>query len=232
MARVARTALGGYVYHVINRGNGRAVVFHGDEDYRAFLDIVTEVCHHVPLRVLGYCLMPNHFHLLLWPRSDGDLARWMQRLMTTQVRRHHSRHGSEGHLWQGRFKACPVQRDRHLLNVLAYVEANPLRAGLVKQAVDWPWSSLHQIARSAKGLSLARSPVARPDDWEAAVGAALTPDELARLRLAVNGEFPYGSKTWVERTAKKTGRPAGPRPRGRPRKRQLTPRRPKDRPAS
>ena len=141
MPRTARAAPGGVCTHVINRGNAGNRVFHDATDYRAFLDALTAACVQRSMRILAYCLMPNHFHLVLWPLENGDLGRWMQWLLTTQVRRHHRRHGSSGHLWQGRFKSFPVQEDKHLLTVLRYVERNPLRAGLVEAAEDWDWSS-------------------------------------------------------------------------------------------
>ena len=131
MPRSTRTLLGGFCYHVINRGNGRARVFFGAADYREFVKLMAAAGDRLPPRLLAYCLMPNHVHLVLWPREDGEVSRWMQWLMTAQVRRHHRRHGSDGHLWQGRFKAFPIQRDEHLLSVLRYVESNPLRAKLV-----------------------------------------------------------------------------------------------------
>lgn len=131
MPRTLRASLGDYCYHVLNRGNARAQVFHDDGDYRAFVDLIGTACERLPMRVLAYCLMPNHFHLVLRPHGDGDLSRWMQWLLTAHVRRHHRRYGTTGHIWQGRFKAFPTQDDGHLLAVLRYVERNPLRAGLV-----------------------------------------------------------------------------------------------------
>ncbi len=147
MPRTTRTLIGGLCYHLINRGNGRARVFHGEADYREFVKLMAtaageRLAPRLAPRLLAYCLMPNHVHLVLWPREDGEVSRWIQWLMTAQVRRHHRRHGSDGHLWQGRFKAFPIQRDEHLLSVLRYVERNPLRAKLVARAEDWPWSSL------------------------------------------------------------------------------------------
>jgi len=142
MPRSIRALPGGLCYHVINRGNCRARVFHGEADYRECLKLMAAACERLPLRLLAYCLMPNHVHFVLWPQEDGEVSRWMQWLTTTHVRRHHRRHGTDGHLWQGRFKAFPIQRDEHLLSVLRYVERNPLRAKLVARAEDWPWSSL------------------------------------------------------------------------------------------
>src|SRR5207248_2497689 len=117
MPRTARASLGGWCYHVLNRGNARAEVFHKDADYAAFINLFEPACERVPMRILGYCLMPNHFHLVLWPQKDGDLGRWMQWLMTSHVRRYHRHYGGSGHIWQGRFKAFPIQEDEHYLAV-------------------------------------------------------------------------------------------------------------------
>ena len=121
-------------YHVINRGNGRADVFHKDRDFQAFVDLREPACKRQPVEVLGYCLMPNHFHLVLRPGDDGGLSRWMQWLMTCHVRRYRRHYGSSGHVWQGRFKAFPIQADEHLLAVLRYVDRNPLRASKLDRA--------------------------------------------------------------------------------------------------
>ena len=86
MPRTARASVGQYCYHVINRGNGRAPVFHADGDFQAFITLLTDACRRLPMRVLAYCLMPNHFHLALWPYGDGDLSRWMQWLLTAHVK--------------------------------------------------------------------------------------------------------------------------------------------------
>src|SRR5437762_176909 len=142
MPRTARASVGGMCYHVLNRGNGQAEVFHKDGDFAAFLDLMVAANERLPLRILGYALMPNHFHLVLWPRGDGDLSHWMQWLLTSHVRRYHRHYHGSGHVWQGRFKAFPIQQDEHLLTVLRYVERNPLRAKLVRQAEAWAWSSL------------------------------------------------------------------------------------------
>lgn len=125
MPRSARASSGGYCYHIINRGNARAEVFHKDGDYGAFLRIMGEACVHVPMRVLAHCLMANHFHLVLWPHADGDPSRCMYWLLTTHVRRYLGHYGHSGHVWQGRFKAFPAQGDEHLLTVLRYVERTP-----------------------------------------------------------------------------------------------------------
>ena len=125
MPRKLRNSRGGLAYHVMNRGNGRAAIFHKPADYEAFLGMLAQVRQAEPgVRVLGFCLMPNHWHLVLWPKADGQLSRFVQRLATTHVRRHHAHYHVQagGHLYQGRFKAFPIQEDEHLLSVLRYVE--------------------------------------------------------------------------------------------------------------
>lgn len=113
MPRTARASVGGVCYHVINLGNGRSRVFHEPGDYDAFVALIAEAARRVRVRVLAYCLMPNHFHLVLWPRHDGDLSRFMQWLLTAHVRRYHRHHRGSGHVWQWRFKAFPIQQDAH-----------------------------------------------------------------------------------------------------------------------
>lgn len=214
MPRGARASLAGVCAHVLNRGNRREVVFRRAGDYEAFLRLMGQACERVPMRVLAYCLMPNHFHLVVWPAGDGDLGTWMQWLMTAHVRRYHRQYASEGHLWQGRYKAFPIQQDGHLLAVLRYVERNALRANLVRRAEDWPWSSLHGEQRVAPFL--VPWPVPRPPDWRRFVNRADDEDELGALRGAANRGTPWGGAAWVEAAARRFGLEHTLRRRGRP----------------
>jgi putative transposase len=216
MPRTARASVGGVAYHVINRGNGRATVFHHDDDFAAFEQLLAGACDRRPVRLLAHCLMPNHFHLVLLPRGDGELGRWMQWLLTSHVRRHHRRHGTSGHVWQGRFKAFPIQRDEHLLTVLRYVERNPVRAGLVERAERWRWSSAWR-GRPASVVSPSPSPVDKPLNWLQRVNRPETDAELATVRTSVNRGAPLGGETWIRRTATRLGLESTLRPRGRPR---------------
>lgn len=216
MPRTARASRGGYCYHVLNRGNGRAEVFHKADDYRAFVRLIGEACERLPLRVLAYCLMPNHFHLVLWPRADGDLSRWMQWLLTSHVRRYHRHYGTSGHVWQGRFKAFPIQQDEHLLAVLRYVERNPLRANLCTRAEDWLYSSL--AGDPASAVFLHPGPVPRGRGWRAHVNKPQTEGELKAIRHATTRGAPYGSQRWQKLTARRLDLESTLRPRGRPRK--------------
>jgi putative transposase len=217
MARTARASVGGVVYHVLNRGNGTAEVFHSPGDYDAWVDLVGHACDRSAMRVLGYCLMPNHFHMVLWPHGDGDLGRWMQWLMTSHVRRYHKFHGTSGHVWQGRFRAFPAQTDGHLLTVVRYVERNALRANLVEKAEDWRWSSLAWREQIRRPAWLVDGPVPLPEAWPTWVNQAHTEKELAALRRSVNRGTPFGAEDWACRVAAELGLEASLQPRGRPR---------------
>ena len=159
----------------------------------------------VPMRVLSYCLMPNHFHFVVWPFNDGDLSRWMHWLLTTHVRRYHLQRGSSGRVWQGRFKAFPIEQDRHLLTVMRYVERNPVRANLAKSAVEWDWSSLSRRNAAVAKQIQSDGPVDRPSDWVTWVDEPQTDAEIEALRRCGVKNAPFGSETWVQETATQLG---------------------------
>jgi putative transposase len=223
MGRPLRTSLGGYVYHVLNRGNGRLDFFHKDGDYDAFLRVLAAAQEQVPgVRLLAYCLMPNHWHLLLWPEEDGALSAFMHWLTLTHTQRWHAHYKNvgQGHLYQGRFKSFPVQRDEHYLTVHRYVERNALRARLAAKAEEWRWGSLAQRLGLGMplGPALADGPVQLPKDWSAYVNQPETEAELAAVRRSVDRGQPYGTDRWVKSAASRLGLSATLRPRGRPKK--------------
>ncbi len=223
MPRIARAFVAGTCYHVLNRGNGRREVFLKDADYEAFLKAVSHACVEVPMPVLAYCLMPNHFHLVLQPQNDGDLSRWMHWLQNAHVRRYHKHYGKSGHVWQGRFRSFPIEADEHLLAVLRYVERNPRRAKRVRSSAKWRWSSASLWVPDAERPSwLAVGPVPRPADWLAWVDAAMTVGELEAIRRSGTRGAPYGSADWTSAFAKAHGLESTLRPRGRPRKQAKT----------
>jgi len=115
------------VYHALNRANGRLRIFRKDDDFAAFEQVMAEGTERFSMRICGYCIMSNHWHLLLWPRGDGDLSEFMRWISLTHTQRYHASHGTVGigHLYQGRFKSFPVQDDYHYLTVLRYIETNP-----------------------------------------------------------------------------------------------------------
>ena len=125
----------------MNRGNNRARVFFAADDYRTFLEALAKTQQRYPFRLYGYCLMTNHFHLLLAPEAGVSISRVLQSLTVAHTWYYHRRRGAVGHVWQGRFKSPLVQDDDHALVVLRYIEANPLRAGMVADLGEYPWSS-------------------------------------------------------------------------------------------
>jgi putative transposase len=221
MPRGPRNAPGGVVYHVLNRGVGRCALFHKDADYAAFARLLREARQRVPgARLLGYELMPNHWHLALWPTADGELSAFVRWLAHTHTQRYHAHYhtAGTGHLYQGRFKSFPVQDDHHLLTVLRYVERNALRANLVDRAQDWRWGSLWGRTRGADADLLSAGPVPLPPDWAAIVNHPQSEAELAALRRSVLRSSPFGDEPWRAETAHRLGIDSTLRPRGRPRK--------------
>lgn len=221
MARRSRSCAGGLIYHVLNRGNCRMTIFSKPGDYRAFLKLIEEGRQRTGMRILGFCLMPNHWHMVLWPVEDGDLSRFLGWVCTTHVRRwrEHREKVGEGHLYQGRFKDFPVADDIHLLTVLRYVEANPLRAGLVRRAEDWPWSSLAFTSGNGEmRVEVADWPLSKPRNWVERVNEVMQTPELERLRTSAKRGRPFGDDSWVERTVKRLGLQSTVRDPWRPRK--------------
>jgi putative transposase len=217
MPRTARSIVGGHCYHVVNRGNNQAALFHERADYAAFLSLIAETQQQVELPILAACLMPNHVHLVVRPEGDRDLTIWTHRLFTTHVRRHHRKYQSTGRLWQGRFKAFPIQQDGHLITVMRYVERNALRAGLVARAEHWHWGSLRW--RSIRGpwhIELAQCPVPLPANWEIYVNEPQTLAEIESIRTCIRRQRPFGAETWVEREVRALGLEQSVAPLGRP----------------
>ena len=228
MPRTARKAPGGVAFHVLNRGNARSPVFDSPDDYAAFVKVLLETLSAFPgVRLLAFCLMRNHWHLVLWPTSDGQLGRFMQRLTVTHVRRWHEHRRSTGggHVYQGTYKSFPAQRDEHFLTLCRYVERNALRAKLVRRAENWKWSSLWARENAASDEAAAEVaaalndwPVDRPADWLRLVNAPQTAAEEEALSECIRRGRPFGSETWQKQTAARLGLAHTFRERGRPKR--------------
>ena len=145
MARPLRPLVADGVYHVAARGNDKRPIYADDHDRRMFLGILARTIDRFDWRALSYCLMGNHFHLLL-RTPHPNLDRGMQQLKSTYAQRFNARHGHGGHLFGGRYRAVLVQRDAHLLEVLRYIALNPVREDLCKHPADWPWSAHRALA--------------------------------------------------------------------------------------
>jgi putative transposase len=186
----------------------------------AFERVIVDTLEKRPMRILGYCVMPNHWHFVLWPERDGDLAAFMQRLTVTHVTRWQKAHRrvGYGHLYQSRFKSFPVETDEYLYQVLRYVERNALRANLVRHAEDWPYGSLwiHQQGNVEDRALLSPWPLPRPRKWLEYVNEPETEAELQALRRSTSRGSPFGNPDWVAKTAQKLGLESTLRNPGRP----------------
>jgi putative transposase len=210
----------GIVFHVVNRGVRRLKLFDTSSDYDACLMTLAEACERIPLPLLAYCLMPNHFHLVVRPSADGQLSQFMQWFTATHSKRWHGFRGTTGtgSVYQGRFKSIAVQSDRHFLTLCRYVEQNPLRANLVRRAEEWQWSSYSQRCRNCNDLPLATWPVLPPPDWGEVVNTLDGVSDIEQIRRSIRRGSPFGDVSWVERMARALDVQPAVADRGRPKK--------------
>ncbi|KPJ56218.1 MAG: hypothetical protein AMS16_02825 [Planctomycetes bacterium DG_58] len=219
MPRRPRNAEGGRIYHVLNRSVERLRLFESRGDYDAFERVLAEAHQQVPMRTIAYCVMPNHWHFVVWPRGDGDLSvfmKWLTGTHTTRWRVAHRTVG-HGHLYQGRFKSFPIQSDKHYLTVCRYVERNALRAGLTARAERWQWGSLWRRTfgdKKAKSL-LSDGPLPWPRGWRRLVNTPQSETEEQDIRRCLVRGAPFGSEGWTLKTADELGLSSTLRPRGR-----------------
>jgi putative transposase len=218
MPRRPRFPTGGYLFHVLNRGAGRQTLFHTDRDYEAFERVLEETRRGVAMRLLAYVLMPNHWHLVLWPQGDHDLPAYMHQLTTTHTQRWHAARGTAGTgpVYQGRYKSFPIQSDEHFWSVCRYVERNPLRAGLVQRAEAWRYGSLWQWHSRRADVSLDAWPLPRLTTWIEHVNSVQSEAELAAVRLSVARGTPLGNTAWRREAAARLGLQSTLKLRGRP----------------
>src|SRR5277367_3394373 len=170
MPRRLRVSTGGQAYHVLNRAIGRGELFDDNADYLAMERVIERTHKRLPIRIISYCLMPNHWHLVLWPKDDGELSEFMRLMTVTHTQRWHAHHhtAGTGPLYQGRFKSFPIQQDEHFLTVCRYVERSARRANLVESARKWPRGSLAKRALKVPPrwlLPMDRWPVEPPGNW-------------------------------------------------------------------
>ncbi len=210
------------VFHVLNRGVGRRQLFFKEKDYAAFEGLLAETLESRPVRICAYCLLPNHWHFVLWPEHDVELAAFMQQLTTKHVRRWqlHRRKVGFGHVYQARYKSFPVGEEAYFYQVVRYVERNALRAALVERAEAWRWSSLWRRTSGtpAQRQLLSDWPVPYPKRWSELVNAPQTEAEVDAIRRCVARGQPYGGEDWTRRTAEELGLESTLRAPHRPRK--------------
>lgn len=211
MPRRPRAFLRGKIFHVVNRGAKRQRLFDDPDDFDAFLRILAGSLRRGGVELFAYCLMPNHWHLVTAAATPSNLSSFMHHMTTTHSRRWYLSHGvdSEGAVYQGRFRAVPVQGDHHFLWVCRYVERNPLRSHLVARAEEWPWSSLFGDPEGS--LPLASWPVERPSRWLDEVNRPQTPAEVEAVRESLRLRRPLGDDDWRAEMSGVAGRKGRPR---------------------
>jgi len=218
MARLARLVMPGMPHHVTQRGNRRQQTFFNDGDYAAYLELMADFCREEAVEVWSYCLMPNHIHLIVVPRTEQGLRRAIGEAHRRYTRTINFREHWRGYLWQGRFGSF-VMDEPYLLAAARYVELNPVRAGLVACAEDWPWSSAraHLCARDDCLVKVATL-LAMVPDWRAFLNSALPEEELRELRKHARTGRPLGSSAFLDRLEAMVGRILRPQKGGRPSK--------------
>jgi len=214
MARLARLVIPGMPHHVTQRGNRRQQTFFRDDDYAAYIELMADWCREEGVEVWGYCLMPNHVHLIAVPTTEQGLRRGIGEAHRRYTRRINFREKWRGYLWQGRF-ASFVMDEPYLLAAARYVELNPVRAGLAADAAEWPWSSAKShLSGHDDGLVNVAPLLAMIGDWRAFLNSAMREEELRNLREHGRTGRPLGSPAFLERLERLVGRVLGPLKRG------------------
>lgn len=225
MPRTARIDLGGYPYHVINRGVMRLKIFNTDAEYRHFERLLEHAACEIDMRILAYCLMPNHWHLLLYPKKDGDMKLFMHRLTNAHTRYVHSRTDTvgTGPLYQGRYKSFIIQEDLHLLTVFKYIERNAVRAGLSDFAETWKWGSAWRrtYGSTEQQRLLSTSPVPLPQNYFHWINMLEKTEDIDKIRNSVKKSAPYGHDSWVEKTVEQFSLGHTLRGAGRPKNKEI-----------
>jgi len=220
VSRQLRCIPADFVVHVVNRTVARVRIFLDVRDYETFESLLAAGVKRHGTRLLAFCVMPNHFHLVIWSRTDTDVSRFLAWLTSLHAQKWHFDHETSGtgHVYQGRFRSSLVEAERHLLNVIAYVERNASRARLVSDPADWRFGSLwHRLNGGSRLGSLLHAwPIPMPTDWRAFVSRPESPETLEAIRRAAQAQHPLGSEDWRARVAEALDRQK--RARRRPRK--------------
>lgn len=202
MPRQPRIDIAGEVYHVINRANAKSWIFESSGDRTAVIEALAETLKKIPIDIFGFCIMSNHWHFAVRPRADGDMGKFFGKFTQKVTQRWHKYHQTvgSGHLFQGRFKTFLVQTDSYFIQLMKYIEANPLRARLVSRAEEWPWSSLtlRQEKSELATLILSTWPLNIPENYLDQVNEPLPKVFLEQVRGSVARGRPLGDNVWVQ----------------------------------
>ena len=215
-----RITKGGIVYHALNRANGRLRIFKKEGDFVAFEKILAQGIDRFGMRICGYCIMSNHWHMLLWPPDDDSMPAFMHWITVTHTKRWHAAHGTTGigHVYQGPYKSFPVQSNQRYFKTLQYIEANPLRAEIVTDLADWQWSSFARRYAPSAPFKISDGPMPIPPNWKRLVTRPLSQRESADFTNCIKRGCPYGEIDWTAQAAKQLNLESTLKKAGRPRK--------------
>jgi len=203
MPRRLRRGLQGAAFHVMNRAVRRTILFEKDGDYDAFVGVILESLKLYKIGIISFELMPNHWHFVVTCDLIEEISNWMHWVAGTHANRWNGAHGTRGSgaVYQGRFKAVPIQHGASLIRVCRYVERNALRKGLVSQAEKWEWPRLSSTSNNCDLIPLTAWPIPKPDNWLEIVNSAEAPQELDDLRRCILRNQPIGDPHWQRAVA-------------------------------
>ncbi len=220
MPRSNRLTVGNIVYHCMNRSSGGFKIFKKNGDYAFFESLLEEGKELIGMRILAYCIMPNHWHLLLYPKRDEDLSSFMHWITTSHVRNYREITNSvgRGHLYQGSYKSFPVDTELYLQTVIKYIEQNPIRSGLVGDIKEWRWSSLwrREYGTDDSKKILSKLPTELSPDYVKTIDSSLDKEKYEKIKCSIKRGRPFGPSEWVDDIVKKYGLESTVRRRGRP----------------
>jgi len=221
MPRRRRYGASGLVFHVVNRGSRRGLLCEGEDEFQSFEQVLVEALDRHPIALIEFCLMRNHFHLVVQPANDDQLADFMHWLTSTHATRWRTSNRTlgEGAVYQGRYKAIPVHTEEYFYTLVKYVHRNPVRAGAAARAEEWRWGSLWHRQNPPSRLHLAPWPLPKPDGWLDWVNQSQPINDVHDIRKSVNRSFPLGNQRWRKEMAYRLGIPDFERGRGRPKQR-------------
>jgi len=211
VARISRAVAPGLPHHVTQRGNRRQQTFFSDEDYQAYIDLMHEWCSRYSVAIWGYCLMPNHIHLVAVPETEDGLALAIGEAHRRYTRLINFREGWRGHLWQGRFSSYAMD-EQYLLTCIRYVELNPVRAKLVATPTEWCWSSARAHAAGRDELLVTTAPLCAMVDmtWEEFLSVEPSEHEVATLHRHEHSGRPVGAPEFLDRVENQLDRSLKP----------------------
>jgi putative transposase len=218
MARQARAVAVGVPHHITQRGNRKLDVFFTKEDRARYLGWLVEYSERYGLDILAYCLMTNHIHIVGRPNNPTAMAKTFQLTHKRHSEAVNREQGWNGHLWQERYYSTTLD-ERHLSQAVLYVEQNPVRAKMVSQAHEYPWSSAACHCGLKEDIVLSGDPYwsGTLEDWPKLLGSTLDVESVDKLRACTNNGRPCGDGEFVESISKQLGRPLQQKPIGRPR---------------